>query len=128
MSTDAEIHQTLGALKEAAENSKRTLEHLMRMWETQEKNASEGRRIIHEKVDAMGTKLTELAGRITSVETAVTGIKPEVQEFKNQREQQKGAMKLGKALWAVMLTACGTMGGALGWGLHHLFAAPPPGH
>ncbi len=130
MSTEAEIHGAIGALKEAAENSRRTLEHLMRMWETQEKNASEGRRVLHDKVDAMKDSLVALTNRVTSVENTMAGVKPAVQEFENQREQQKGAMKLGKLIWAAMLAACGSMGGTIGWFAAHLFQSgnPPPGH
>lgn len=132
MSTEAEIHGTLGALKEAAENTKRTLEHLMRMWETQEKNASEGRRMLHEKVDAMKDSVTALGTRVGSLETTITvDLKPAVEEFKNQRQQQKGAMKLGRVLWTGMLAACGSMGAAIGYGLSHFFGQvpmPPPGH
>jgi len=130
VSTEAEIHGTLGALKEAAENTKRTLEHLMRMWETQEKNASEGRRVLHEKVDAMKDSVTALTTRVTSIETTMAGVKPAVQEFENQREQQKGAMKLGKLIWTGMLAACGSMGAAIGWAGAHLLqsGSPPPGH
>lgn len=131
MSSEAEIHGTLGALKEATENTKRTLEHLMRMWETQEKNASEGRRVLHEKVDAMKDSVVALGNRVGSVETRLTEIKPAVEEFESQREQQKGAMKLGKVLWTGMLAASGGMGGAIGWWFSHLFGSvplPPPGH
>lgn len=131
MSTDAEIHGTLGALKEATENTKKTLDHLMRMWETQEKNASEGRRVLHEKVDAMKDGVTALTARVTSVEGKLVEVGPAVEEFKNQREQQKGAMKLGKLMWTGMLAASGSMGAAIGWGFSHIFGSmpmPPPGH
>lgn len=126
---DEALHQLIGKLTEAAENSKNTLQHLMRMWENQEKNASEGRRILHEKVDAMNTSVVALTGRVTSVETTLTKVQPAVKEFESQREQQKGAMKVGKVIWAAMLAACGTMGTAIGYGAAHLFGgSPPPGH
>jgi chromosome segregation ATPase len=122
------MHQTIGRLSEAIDGLKQTVQNQMTMWANQEKNASEGRRILHDKVEDLKDTVTDVVNRVASVETKLTEIKPEVQEFKNQREQQKGAMKLGKVLWTAMLAGSGTMGAAIGWGVHQLFVSPPPGH
>lgn len=130
MSGEAEIHQTLGGLKATVEHLTESVRQMMTMWSNQEKEAAAGRRVLHEKVEALKDSVTALNTRMASVETTISDVKPAVQEFKDQREQQKGAMKLGKLLWTGMLTACGSTGAAIGYGLAHLFqsGSPPPGH
>lgn len=130
MSTDAELHQMIGGLKAGFDHLNSTVNQMMTMWGNQEKEASTGRRILHEKMETVKETVTGLSTRVGAVETKLDEIKPAVKEFENQREQQKGAMKLGKLLWTAMLAACGTMGAAIGWGMHQLFwtGAPPPGH
>lgn len=130
MSTDAEIHQTLGGLKATVEHLNDTVKGMVTMWTNQEKDAAAGRRILYEKVEALKDSVAALGTRVGSVETKLTEIKPAVQEFENQREQQKGAMKLGKLLWTAMLAACGGTGATIGWFIGHLgqSGAPPPGH
>lgn len=130
MSADAELHQMIGGLKAGFEHLNDTVKQMVTMWGNQEKDAAAGRRIVHEKVDALKESVGALSGRMALVETKLTEIKPAVKEFETQRDEQKGAMKLGKLLWVAMLAASGTMGGAIGWGVHQLFqaGAPPPGH
>lgn len=129
MSAEAELHQTLGALKAGFEHLNDTVKQMVSMWGNQEKDASAGRRVLHDKMESLKETVTEMGARVASVEKTLVEIKPAVVEFENQREQQKGAMKLGKLIWTAMLAASGTMGGAIGWGAAHLFGgAPPPGH
>lgn len=130
MSADAELHQMIGGLKAGFEHLNDTVKQMVTMWGNQEKDAAAGRRVLHEKVEALKDSVVALGNRVGSVETKLVEIGPAVEEFKSQREQQKGAMKLGKLMWAAMLAASGTMGGAIGWGVHQLFqaGAPPPGH
>ena len=130
MTTEAEIHQTLGSLKATVDHLGASIKHMTEMWLAQEKSASEGRRALYDKVEEVKDTVTALNSRIGSVENTITAIKPAVQEFENQREQQKGAIKLGKVLWAGMLAASGTMGAAIAWAFGHLFQSGslPPGH
>ena len=101
MSTDAELHQMLGELKASFSHLNDTMKNMVTMWGNQERDASAGRRVIHEKVDALKDSVTAFGNRVASVEkTLPEDIKPAVEEFKDQRQQQKGAMKLGKLLQA----------------------------
>ncbi|MET4187630.1 ABC-type transporter Mla subunit MlaD [Bradyrhizobium sp. JR1.7] len=127
MTVEAEVHQMIGGLKATVDHLNTTVRDLMTMWSTQEKNASEGRRILHEKVDALKDSAQELTNRVSSIETTLVDIKPAVEEFESQRDQQKGALKLGKIIYAALTAAAG----AAGWGLAHFFGSaplPPPGH
>lgn len=131
MSADAELHQTIGAMRSTVEHLNDTVKSMMTMWGNQEKEATAGRRVLHEKIEALKDSVVALGGRVGNVETKLTDIKPSVDEFKTQRSEQRGAMKLGKMLWVGMLAACGSTGAAIGWWISHIFGSvplPPPGH
>ena len=125
--SDAELHQMLGGLRANVEHLTQTINNMASQWANQEKNASEGRRILHQKVDGLKEVATGLSQRVGKMEETLEGIKPAVKQFEDQRLEQKGAMKLGKLLWTGMLAAAGTMGGAITWGLQHWmsFTKPP---
>lgn len=128
MTADAELHQTIGAMRSTVEHLNETIKNMVTMWGNQERDAAAGRRTLHEKFDVLKDSVTALSARMTTMETTLATIKPAVKEFEDQREQQKGAMKLGKALWAALLAASGTTGIAIGWGIKALAGLPTPPH
>lgn len=130
MTEEANVRESIGGLKATMQHLSGTIEHMTRMWSDQERAAGEGRRILHQKVDDLRLGVTVLTHRLDQVEKTLVDIKPAVEEFEHQREQQKGAMKVGKAIWTAMLAACGGTGAAIGWGFSHLFGSgvPPTGH
>lgn len=128
MSVEAELHQTIGELRAAFKHVDDTMKNMVAMWSNQEKDAAAGRRALYEKVESMKDSVVALTSRVASVEHTISAIKPAVKEFEDRVEQQKGAMKLGKLIWAGVLAACGSTGVAIGWGIKALAGLPTPPH
>ncbi len=112
--TGVDIHdfsRALGSLEASVTN-------LTRTWAEQERNASEGRRALHQKMDDIKDDVSSLTGRVDSMATEMGEIRPAVVEFKKQRERAIGAMSFGRWIWGAMLTAAGLMGWAINEWLH----------
>jgi hypothetical protein len=112
--TGPDIHdfsRALGSLEASVTN-------LTRTWAEQERNASEGRRALHQKMDDIKDDVSSLTGRVDGMTKEMAEISPAVNEFRQQRERQIGAMKFGRWIWGVMLTAAGLMGWAINEWLH----------
>lgn len=132
MTAESEIigsmRENIGAMKSTIEHLNETVKNMVTMWGNQERDAAVGRRTLHEKVEALKDSVVALSSRMTTLETTLAAIRPAVKEFENQREQQKGAMKLGKLIWGSLLAACGSTGIAIGWGIKTLAGLPTPPH
>ena len=117
--TDAAIHQMsadIGGLKADVRNMRDSIENLNRMWGQREEAATSGRRIIHDKLDAVGREVYELSAEVENVSNDLVEIKPAIEEFKNQRQRTLGARGLGVRLWAAMVASAAVFG----WGVHEL--------
>lgn len=118
--TDGTIHQVsaeIGGLKANVENLRKSVETMVSTWQMQEQNATAGRRVIHDKLDLVQKEVTGLSAEVKEISKDFTEIKPAINEFKSQREQQIGAKKLGARLVGAL-----TLGaGAVGWGIHEAF-------
>jgi outer membrane murein-binding lipoprotein Lpp len=105
-----EIHNmsmVVGGLKNAVET-------MTKIWQQQEMLAGEGRRLVHDKIDAMKDELRSLSSTVKALSEDVAEIKPEVEAFNADKLRLEGAKSLGTKLWAAMMA----MAGALGWGLN----------
>lgn len=80
-----------------------TVATMVSTWQSQEVNASQGRRDLHQKFDAMATKVSELAQKVNKAIEDITEIKPSVDAFETARDQAIGAQKLGKGIWAILV-------------------------
>lgn len=103
----------LGGLKQAVET-------MTRMWAEQERNATEGRRKLHEKFEAfskeMGEKMTTVSHRVDVLSDKVDTIEPSVKGFNDEKLREEGSKRLGK----VLMGALGVVAGGIGWGVHEL--------
>lgn len=114
--TDGAIHQmsaAVGALQADVKSLKESIDSLNRLWGVREHEASEGRRGIHTKLDNLRTNVTIVSADLENLSRDFMEIQPAITEFKNQRQQQIGARRLGGYLWGVMLVAAGLFG----WGI-----------
>jgi chromosome segregation ATPase len=117
--TDGAIHAmsaAVGGLQSDVKSLKESIDNLNKVWGQREEAATSGRRTVHEKVDSLRTDFTRLSAEVENVSKDLTEIQPAINEFKNQRQQQIGARKLGGYLWSVMLVAAGLTG----WGIHEI--------
>lgn len=118
--TGGEIHQVsaeLGALRKA-------VEMMTDIWQAQEKSASDGRRALHDKFDAVSRDVIRLTAEVENVSKDLGVIKPAIDAFKTARDRQDGAQRMGKLIWVAFIGIAGTIGGVIVEMLH----LRPPTH
>ena len=84
---------------------------LVQTWQAQEASASQGRRDLHQKFEALRGEFHAVATQVAGALKDIADIKPSVQAFENAKAQAKGAQMLGKIIWGILLFA----GGGIGW-------------
>ena len=105
------LTMTVGELRNAVEN-------LTSNWLRQDQAATDGRKVIHDKIDEVRDNVIDLTHRVEGVEKEVKIIQPSIKIFNDVKLRDEGARSLGKLLWAAILTGAGL----IGWGLHEWFA------
>lgn len=110
--TDQEVDRVssaIGALRA-------TVEHLTRQWEVNDRNASEGRRQLHGKVEDLAKEVIRLAsrvdtmadelklmkpavGRVEHIQDDVNAMKPQVAIFDQQHQQGIGSKRMLTLIW-----------------------------
>jgi hypothetical protein len=88
-----------------------TVNTLVTTWQSQEASASQGRRDLHQKFDALRTDVHNMASQVAGALKDIADIKPSVEAFEDAKEQAKGAQKIGKLIWAALPFG----GGLIGW-------------
>lgn len=106
----------IGGLQADVRNLSQSIEALNRVWGERETAATDGRRALHEKLDAVCRQVYELEAGVENVSKDITEIKPAVEEFRNQRQRAIGAKRLGVKLWAALVAGAAV----LGWFVHEI--------
>ncbi|SDC06007.1 hypothetical protein SAMN05216337_1001152 [Bradyrhizobium brasilense] len=110
-----------GALREMAEKIgalSSSVSSLTSTWQQQEAKASDGRRDLHNKVDALRSEVsnkvaglekqvTELGAKVATAIDDIADMKPSVEAFNDVKQQAAGARWLGKLLWGAAVFASG---------------------
>lgn len=109
-----EMSRTIGGLES-------TVKSLVQTWQTQEASASQGRRDMHQKFDAVRLEWAGLAASVANAVKEIDEIKPSVRAFENAKQQAKGAQFIGKFIWAGLPIG----GGVLGWMIAHWISLGP---
>lgn len=99
-----EMSRTIGGLES-------TVKTLVSTWQSQEATASQGRRDLHQKFEALAEKVGAMAAKVDTAIKDITEIRPSVEAFESAKAQAIGAQKLGKWIWAALTVA----GGGIGW-------------
>jgi uncharacterized protein YukE len=103
-----------------------TVKSLVQTWQSQETLASQGRRDLHQKFDALRLDVHSMATQVAGALTDIAALKPSVDAFEDARTEARGAQKLGRRLFAG-IGAIGTLiGAALGWALTNYWIAIGP--
>jgi hypothetical protein len=110
--------RALGSLEASVKNVTETVANMTKAWAEQERNASEGRRVLHDKLDDVRGDVVALDRTVADLAKEMTEISPAVKEFKRQRERAIGARSFGRWIWGLMLTAAGGIGWAVNEWLH----------
>jgi hypothetical protein len=114
--TDPSVHHMsllVGEIKGQLQAVISSMESLNRTWGEREQAATEGRRILHEKVELMRHDVVRMEASVENVSRDVSVIKPAIEKFRTAKDQQDGAQKLGKRLWIVFIGLAGIAGGGI---------------
>lgn len=111
------VHQMsllVGQLDGRLESLTASVENLNTTWGERERTAVEGRRILHDKVEAMRHDMMKVGADVENLAREVTTvIKPAVETFKTERDQHQGAARLGKRLWLGAVGLSSLFGGGV---------------
>lgn len=135
-----EIRQQVYSLERAIGGLLSSVQTLTSTWARQDQEAGEGRRRLHDKVDALVGKVTELAVRVQHMSEEVAAMKPvvaraehigeQVEEirpsltaFNDQKQQNIGSKKVIALIWTALFTLASTAG-AIAVKLIELFWPP----
>ncbi|MCS3447260.1 MULTISPECIES: DUF1515 family protein [Bradyrhizobium] len=87
-----------------------TVSTLLQTWQRMEEKASEGRKDLHQKVEALRADVTTMGAQISTVTKDIAEMKPTVQAVQNVRVQAAGVRNVSRWLyWA----AVGLTGGVV---------------
>jgi hypothetical protein len=121
MMTDATTEAALRDMSHSIGGLESTVKNMMEMWRQQEQAASQGRRDLHYKFDIVGKDLAGLTAKVDSAINDIADIKPSVKAFEDAKEQAKGAQKLGKWIWGLLMLT----GTVIGWALANWISIGP---
>ena len=97
------IVKELGALGEAVAGLTRAQQDFREQWRVQDQNATDGRRVLYDKIDGVVRDVTELRVGLNTVRGQVETMGPVVRAADRAHLQTVGAGKLGKYLaWLVI--------------------------
>lgn len=96
---------------------------LTETWQRQDDEATEGRRVLHSKMDELKQQQAVLTTKVQQQTEKLAEIEPAIKRFEAERQRQEGAASLFKVLW-MGLVAFAT---GLGYAAHELlqFFWPP---
>lgn len=81
-------------------------------WETNDREATEGRRILHGKFDQLKNETIKMAARVEHLAAEVATMKPSVVTFDQQHQQNIGSKKTLAVIWSAMFAFAGAVGAA----------------
>ncbi len=102
-----------------------TVRSLQDQWRRQEEAAAAGRRVLHDKFDAMTIQVHNLTGVAYGVQQDLAEIKNEIDEkvmpsinaYALDKSRQSGMVDMGKLIWAGVIGICTLTGFAI----HEIF-------
>jgi hypothetical protein len=72
---------------------------LTETWQRQDDEATEGRRILHAKMDQLSQQQAVLINKVEQQAEKLAEVEPAIKRFEAQRQRQEGAASLFKVLW-----------------------------
>lgn len=112
-----EVSRAIGALQA-------TVANLTTMWERNDREATDGRRRLYDKVDGLQKTVNQLAGRVEfdalkddvttltarvdHVTTEIAAMKPRLDSVNDTRQQDIGSKKVLALVWGAMIGLAGT--------------------
>jgi uncharacterized small protein (DUF1192 family) len=111
-----EMSRAIGSLEASVEAFKET-------WVGQDREATEGRRILHGKIDEIKAIQGVTTQQVAQLTSEIAEIKPAIKRFEAQRQRSEGGRSMVKILWGGLLAFLA----GLGYAAHDLlgFFWPP---
>ncbi|MET4170947.1 hypothetical protein ABIB99_002029 [Bradyrhizobium sp. LA6.1] len=118
--TEAEsIQAALREFAQAIGGLQATVNTLTQQWRDQDAKASEGRRVLYEKIGGLVDDIRTLEGQVKAAISDIAFMKPIVDGVIEARQQVRGAVKAGRWIYWV---ASGGGGAAVLWVASHFFS------
>src|SRR4051812_33060087 len=83
---------------------------LTETWQQQDREATEGRRLLYDKVDELKSAQAKMASQFTQLTSKFAEIEPAIKRFERERQRKEGANSLAKIIWAGLLTFAAGLG------------------
>lgn len=100
---------------------KATVEAFQENWKEQDRRADEGRKILYEKMEGIGSKVEGLGHQVATVVREVTDMKPAVADWVATKNKAIGASGSARLMWS----ALGAIVVGIGWLLDHFLSIVP---
>lgn len=98
---------------------------LTETWQRQDDEATEGRRLLHNKMDELKQQQAILTTKVQQQTEKLAEIEPAIKRFEAQRQRSEGARSMAKLLWGGLLA----FATGLGYAAHELIVIFwPPKH
>lgn len=79
-------------------------------WAEQDREATEGRRILYGKVDELKGTQASLAATVATLTGEFAEIKPAIQRFERERQRREGARSLMALIWTSIVAFAAGLG------------------
>jgi hypothetical protein len=90
-------------------------------WAEQDRRASEGRGVLHVKIEDLGKEVVGVAHKLESVIEDVKEMKPAVEDWKASKARAEGVVWSAKLVWI----GVGVLGAGIPWVFTHFLAIVP---
>jgi hypothetical protein len=118
-----EITRELMGLNRVIGELKATVAALTTTWDHNDREATAGRGKLHAKLDEVKGEVIKLTARVDHMAGEVATMKPSVETFDQQHQQNIGSKKTMAAIWGALFMLAGTAG-AIAVKLLELFWPP----
>lgn len=113
---DGEVHELSRAIGKLEEAVERLTDSQDRETETAERRHRE----LTESIAAVSASNRTLAGDVEAIEHDIREMRPLVDDYRETRDQAKGAARLAKFIWAGMVALGATIAQVVDWIMSHL--------
>lgn len=115
---NSDVHQMsllVGTLTGRLDALTKSVESLNELWGQREQAASEGRRVLHEKIGTMAHDLQRVEASVENMVRDISDtIRPAVESFKTDRDREDGAAAKASKISKTFFTVAGMCSGVTG--------------
>lgn len=118
------VHQMsllVGSLSGKLESLNESVKNLNEVWGQRESAATEGRRILHEKISTMQHDIQRVEAAVENMVRDIgQTIKPAIESYKSDRDRKDGAERQNKKFVGVLTLISGICGGGIEFLVHRM--------